>query len=418
MNYEDTIAWLYGLEAKRGMDFRLERLGPVLERLDNPELAFPSIHVAGTNGKGSTAAMLHSIYTTAGYKTGLYTSPHLLSFRERIRVCNDRIEEHDVVRWVNTVRDAMDAADVELTFFEITTLAAFLEFRERHIDLAIVETGLGGRLDATNVVRTVAAVITSIGIDHERFLGGTIPEIAAEKVGILRTNAPLVTGDLPDEALAVIATRVAETGSRWLCYGKDFGPLQWVGRPRSGEGLTGPHQRHNAGVASAVVASLSETFPVASADVRRGVTATRWPGRLEIFERTPRIVVDAAHNPEATTCLMGALEALELRAPRVLVFGVMADKDWREMLCTLVPAFQHIVLVPVANTRSLDPREARSLVEGLRPCRVAPSAADGLRMAEGLAGARGAIVVTGSIFLIAELYRLCGGAEDPFANAP
>lgn len=415
MSYEDTIAWLYGLEARRGMDFRLERLAPVLSWLGHPELAFPSIHVAGTNGKGSTAAMLHSIYTAAGYNVGLYTSPHLLSFRERIRVAQP-IVEADVVRWVDGVRDAMDAADADLTFFEITTIAAFLEFRARQVDLAVVETGLGGRLDATNVVRTAAAVITSIGIDHERFLGSTVAEITAEKAGILRGNAPLVTGDLPDDALAVVARRVAETGSRWLCYGKDFGPVDSLAS-LGGGGLSGPHQRHNAGVATAVVAALSETFPVAAADVRRGIVTTRWPGRLEVFSRAPRVVMDAAHNPEAVACLLAALATLDLHAPRILVFGVMADKDWREMLCRLVPAFQHVVLVPVRNRRSLDPHEARALVEGLRPCKVAASAAEGLRLARLLAGARGSVVVTGSIFLVAELYRLCGGAEDPFVDA-
>lgn len=397
------------------MDFRLERLGPVLAYLDHPELAFPSVHVAGTNGKGSTAAMLHSIYTRAGYKTGLYTSPHLLSFCERIRVAGP-ISEPDVVRWVRIVRDAMEASGVDLTFFEITTIAAFLEFRARAVDLAIVETGLGGRLDATNVVRTVAAVITSIGIDHERILGATLADIAREKAGILRSDVPLVTGELPDEALAVIAARVAETGSRWLCYGKDFGPLQSVGRPYAGEGLVGAHQRRNAGVAAAVVSVLSETFPVPEHEVRLGIVVTRWPGRLELFERRPRILVDAAHNPQAVSSLLAALESLALTGPRVLVFGVMADKAWREMLCRLVPAFEHIVLVPVEHARSLDPGAARPLVEGLRPCVVASSAAEGLRVAENLASPTGTAVITGSIFLIAEIYRSCGGADDPFAN--
>jgi dihydrofolate synthase/folylpolyglutamate synthase len=418
VRYQDTLAWLYGLEAARGMDFRLERLGPVLERLDHPEAAFASIHVAGTNGKGSTAAMLHSIYTTAGYTTGLYTSPHLLSFRERVRVGRDRIAESDVVRWVDVVRDAMDRTGVELTFFEITTVVAFLEFRARDVDLAVVETGLGGRLDATNVVRTAAAVITSIGLDHEQYLGDTVAQIAAEKAGILRSNAPLVTGDLPDEALAVVARRVAETGSRWLCFGKDFGPSQLVGRPGGATlestVLLGEHQQRNAGVAIAVTSVLADAFALAPSAVERGILTTRWPGRLEIFDRGPRVIVDAAHNPEAAGCLRTALEALALRAPRVLVFGVLADKDWREMLCRLVPAFDHVVLVPVENARALDPRAARDLVEGLRPCTVAASPSDGLRLAERFAR-DGTIVVTGSIFLVAEVYRLCGGAEDPFA---
>ena len=418
MRYEETLAWLYGLEAKRGMDFRLERLGPVLALLDHPERAFPSIHVAGTNGKGSTAAMLHSIYTHGGFRAGLYTSPHLISFRERVRVGDEMISEERVVETVDAVRSAMDEAGVELTFFEIVTIAAFLEFRALDVDLAVIEVGLGGRLDATNVVRTVAAVITSVALDHERYLGKALADVAFEKVGIVRGNVPVVTGDLPEDALAVVAERVAQTGSRWLAYGKDFGPSNHI-RPDglSRGGLLGEHQTKNAGVALAVVAALDETFSVEPMAIVRGLAATRWPGRLEIIEHEPRIILDAAHNPEAAVALRDTLVDLKGGCPRVLVFGVMADKDWREMLCTLLPVFDHVVLVPVDNPRSLDPRAPHDLATGLRPCDVAASAANGLRLAESIAGRTGTIVVTGSIFLVAELYRLCGGAEDPFANA-
>ncbi len=415
-NYQSTLAWLYGLEIKRGMDFRLERLTPVMERLGHPERSFPAVHVAGTNGKGSTAAMLHAVYTRAGYCTGLYTSPHLLSFRERIRVGREKIAEADVVRWVNAVRDAMSDAGVDLTFFEITTLAAFLEFRARDVDLAVVEVGMGGRLDATNVVRTVAAVITSIGLDHRRFLGDTIAEIASEKAGILRTDAPLVTGELPDDALAVVAQRVAETGSRWLHYGKDFGPDVLVDGRAVQPRLRGPYQRVNAAVAAAVTTALSETFPVPAQALAEGITSVRWPGRLEELPGPPRTILDAAHNPQAINALLGALGSLDLVPPRVLLFGVLADKDWQEMLCHLVPVFDRVVLVPVDNPRSLDPRLARPLVDGLRPCELGASAADGLRLARSACAGRGTIVVTGSIFLVAEVYRLCGGAEDPFAD--
>jgi dihydrofolate synthase/folylpolyglutamate synthase len=417
MTYQDTLAWLYGLEAKRGMDFRLERLGPVLERLGNPQAAFPAVHVAGTNGKGSTAAMLHSIYSCAGYRTGLYTSPHLLSFRERVRVGAETIAEESVVRWTRAVREAMDAAAVDLTFFEITTLVAFLEFRARNVDLAVVEVGLGGRLDATNVVDTVAAVITSIAFDHEHFLGDTLAKIAFEKAGILRRNVPLITGDLPDEALEVVAERVAATGSRWLCFGQDFGPSRLVGYDTAGHGLLGQHQQRNAAIAAATVRALADAFPVSDDAITGGIVRARWPGRLEIFAGRPRIVVDAAHNPEAAACLRDALAALDFPRPRVLVFGVMADKAWGEMLSSLVPACDRVVLVPVQNTRSLDPALARPLVEGLRPCEVAASAARGLQAAKARAGAGGTVIVAGSIFLVAELYRLCGGAEDPFVDA-
>jgi dihydrofolate synthase/folylpolyglutamate synthase len=402
------------------MDFRLQRLVPVLERLGNPQDGFPSIHVAGTNGKGSTAAMLHSIYTRAGYRTALYTSPHLLSFRERIRVGHHRIAEENVVRWSGAVRDAMKHCAVELTFFEITTLMAFLEFSEQAVDVAVVEVGLGGRLDATNVVRTAAAVITSIALDHERYLGTTVTEVASEKAGILRTAAPLVTGDLPAAALSVIAKKVAEIGSPWLSFARDFGPCTFVGTdcPSGGSGLLGAHQQSNAAVAAAVTRALSEAFPVDPADVESGIRHARWPGRLEVFDaEPPRVVVDAAHNPEAASCLRAAVESLALARPRVLVFGVMADKDWREMLGRLLPAFDSVVVAAVDNPRALDPRVVHEVAGSLRPCKVAASAPEGLQLARSTAGVAGSVVVAGSIFLVAELYRLCGGAEDPFADA-
>jgi dihydrofolate synthase/folylpolyglutamate synthase len=203
---------------------------------------------------------------------------------------------------------------------------------------------------------------------------------------------------------------VAETGSRWFCFGKDFGP-------RKSTALRGEHQERNAGVAAAVAHALCETFPVSPDDVAQGIARARWPGRLELFDGKPAVIVDAAHNPEAAECLRAARSALAPSGPRVLLFGVMADKAWGEMLSTLAPAFDHVVLVPVQNPRSLDPRLARAVVHGIRPCEVADCAAEGLERARDSAGAAGTVVVAGSIFLVAELYRACGGAEDPFADA-
>jgi len=412
--YENTIAWLYALDVKRGMDFRLERLGPVLDRLGRPEASFPALHVAGTNGKGSTAAMLHSIYRRAGYRTGLYTSPHLLSFRERIRVDSRYVAESAVVARTAEVREAMEAAGVSLTFFEIATLMAFLEFRAAEVDLAVVEVGLGGRLDATNVVRSAGSAIVSIDYDHCEFLGSSMAEIAWEKAGIIRPEAPLVTGDLPADALAVIAESVARAGCRWIRYGRDFGPFSPQASPPLR--LAGSHQRHNAAVARALATAVREVFPIDDRAIEAGIAAARWPGRLETLSGQPKLVVDAAHNPHAVRCLRDALRDLDPVAPRVLLFAAMRDKDWAEMLSELVPAFDHVVLVPVAVARTFDPAAAAPLVSGLRACTVAESASAGLAHARAIAGGSGTIVVTGSIFLVAELYRECGGEEHPFED--
>lgn len=420
LTYGRTLEWLYGLESRLGMDFRLERLAPVLARLGDPQTAFPAVHVGGTNGKGSTSAMLQSIYLRAGYRTGLYTSPHLLSFRERIRVGSRSISERDVVGDAVAVRAAAETVGVDLTFFEIATIMAFLEFRRCEVDLAIVEVGLGGRLDATNVVCPVAAVITSIGLEHRELLGDTLEAIAAEKAGIIKTGTTVVTGQLPSEALAVVAEKVTACDARWLRYGDDFGP----GDLRAADGspfevtLAGSHQLHNASVAVATARALTGAFPLDAVAIAQGLSSVRWPGRLETLASEPLTLVDAAHNPEAISALRASLETLGLPRPRVLVFGVMADKDWPAMLASLAPLFDHVVLSPVSTVRALDPRRAASVIADFRPYDVTESAAAALAVARRRAGGDGAIVVTGSIFLVAELYRDCGGAEDPFDHGP
>ncbi|MFQ5477096.1 MAG: bifunctional folylpolyglutamate synthase/dihydrofolate synthase [Candidatus Binatia bacterium] len=412
--YGDTVAWLYALDSRVGMDFGLERLKAVLDELDNPERTFPSVHVAGTNGKGSTAAVLHSIYSKAGYRTGLYTSPHLVDLRERIRVDGGAIDEESVVEWTGLIRSAARVRGCHLTFFEILTVMAFLWFRRQEVDLAIVEVGLGGRLDATNVVHSVASVITSVGLDHCAWLGSSIAAVASEKAGILKPGVPLVSGRLEIEAESVISESVNRLNCPWLCFGRDFGPCEIGSSSSRAPGLNGDIQRHNAAVAVAVVRQLGDDFPVSDQALGEGVAASRWPGRLELREGEPRVVLDVAHNPQAVRILVEELPSLCFSPPMVLVFGVMADKDWQEMLCSLLPLFDSVVLVPVRQRRSLDPSEALPLVEGLRGCRVADSSEAGFEIARELAGAGGSVVVTGSVFLVGELYSRVLGTDDPF----
>ncbi|MBI5504650.1 MAG: bifunctional folylpolyglutamate synthase/dihydrofolate synthase [Deltaproteobacteria bacterium] len=427
ISYQDTLAWLYRLEARRGMDFRLERLAPVLASLGEPQRALRCVHVAGTNGKGSTAAMIESAMRRGGYLTGLYTSPHLLSFRERIRVGGEPIAASAVVAQVGAVRAAMQAARAELTFFEIATLAALLEFRDRHVDVAVLETGLGGRLDATNVVGAKVAVLTSIGIDHREFLGDTIEQIAFEKAGIVAPGATLVSGPLPEAAHAVVAERVREQRAHWLRFGRDFFDLPAaVEAQRRGDGLLGAHQLSNAAIAAAAVDALADELPVAR-DVRDlAIVEARWPGRLEIINGRPPVILDAAHNPQAAEALAAALDAFDacrpaLRAaPRVLVFAAMADKDWPAMLRSLLPRFDAVVFSRLPMARAEQPERfvaefcsgaARGPESGLMgdPVQVADSPEAALAQARGLAASGGSVVVAGSIFLLGHLYRAAGG---------
>lgn len=410
--YEQTLADLYALEANKGMDFRLSRLDPVLEALGHPERAFACVHLAGTNGKGSTAAMIDSALRAGGHRTALYTSPHLVSFRERIRTNGVPVSRDAVVRHVAAVQDAAERTGTSLTFFEITTIAAFLEMREREVEIAVVEAGLGGRLDVTNVVCGEVAVITSVGIDHAEYLGNTIADVAREKAAIIKPGATAVSGSLPDDAHGVVAARVAEVGAKWLAYGRDFGDFAPLVAAQSREGsgvLAGAHQARNAGVAAAAVAALSPRFPVAAAELERGILTARWPGRLEVLRRRRGdgpLVLDAAHNPEGAAALAGSLDAVAPARPRVLVFAAMADKDWRAMLAELAPRFDRIVFAPLPMARA---ESAGRFLEAVPSGVVASSGTEALEMAEAAASAHGSIVVAGSIFLLGNLYRSAGG---------
>ncbi|HIF63612.1 MAG TPA: bifunctional folylpolyglutamate synthase/dihydrofolate synthase [candidate division UBP10 bacterium] len=386
------------------MDFRLERLRAALDVLGNPERGLPAIQVAGTNGKGSTAAMIHSVYSEAGYRCGLFTSPHLQTFRERIRVGTEFIDEGRVVDLVERVKWASSQVDAELTFFEFGTLMALLEFNLADLDMAIFETGLGGRLDATSVVDSVASVISSIGLDHCEWLGDSEEEIAKEKAGIIRAGVPVVTGRMQPGPQVVIGGVARELGSRWLRWGRDFGP-------RSGSGLEGKAQRHNAGLAAAVIRVLADRFPVDDEKLRLGLENVRWPGRLETVANEPRVVLDVAHNPQSVSLLVEELCELDLPRPLVFVIGVMADKDWGEMACSLFPIADRVVLVPVDSPRGLDPGQLVELADGLLPWKLAETARAGLLSARSAAGREGSVLVTGSIFLVGELYREAAGRD-------
>ena len=403
-DYQQTIDWLCSLDALRGMDFRLERLHAALGALGNPERGLPAIQVAGTNGKGSTAAMIHSVYSEAGYRCGLFTSPHLQTFRERIRVGTDFIDEDRVVDLVERVKWAGSQVEAELTFFEFGTLMALLEFSLADLDMAVFETGLGGRLDATSVVESVASVISSIGLDHCEWLGDSEEEIAREKAGIIRAGVPVVTGRMQPGPQVVIGSVARELGSRWLRWGRDFGPS-------SETGLEGKAQRHNAGLAAALIRVLADRFPVDDEQLRLGLENVIWPGRLETVANEPWVVLDVAHNPQSVSLLVEELCELGLPRPLVLVLGVMADKDWGEMACSLFPIADRVVLVPVDNPRALDPGQLVNLADGLLPWELAETASAGLRSARSAAGREGSVLVTGSVFLVGELYREAAGRD-------
>src|SRR5262245_2264267 len=372
-SYDETIAFVQGLEVARGWDLKLERMRAACALRRHPERRFTVVHVAGTNGKGSTVATIEAVLRAAGHRTGLYTSPHLIDFCERIRAGAGTIPREDVVDLVREQRTALDRAGLALTHFEFATLLAFEWFARVGVEIAVVEVGLGGRLDATNVVVPAITAITSIGLDHEEFLGDGIEAIAAEKAGIVKPGVPLVVGPVPAAAQAVIGACAARSGAPLRAAGPEHleddatgirferpGGSPWRTLPA---GLPGTFQRGNLAVALTVLDALHGRFPCAEDAVRRGLSAVWWPGRLAKLREDPLVLVDGAHNPDGMRALCPELGTIAAGRRVVLVFAVMADKRWREMLATVRPFAERIVVTRVGR-RGLEPASAVEMLAG------------------------------------------------------
>ena len=419
--YEETLAYLTGLEVSAGWDLRLERMQAALARRGHPEARFPAIHVAGTNGKGSTAAMLDAVLTAAGYRTGLYTSPHLVDFTERIRAGGRTIPRTRVVELVAELRADLEAVRIPLTHFEFATLLACEWFARIGVDVGVIEVGLGGRLDATNLVRPVVTAITSIALDHEEYLGSDIVSIAAEKAGIAKPGVPLVIGRLPAEAEAVVVARAGAVGapvvrSGGLVDAPDGlafqGPpgTRWNGIHLA---LSGAFQRDNAAVALTALALAGARFPCPGAAVRMGLESVRWPGRLAILGRSPLIVADGAHNPAGVAALARELPSILGDRSVTLVFAVMADKAWPAMLEALRPHVTRAVITRVGR-RGLDPERAAERLAARLSVEAVPEPGAALGAALAGAGPADAILIAGSLFLVGEAYKLIGGGHPLF----
>jgi dihydrofolate synthase / folylpolyglutamate synthase len=413
MTYEETLAWLYHLEVSRGWDLKLESVRDALSRLDSPQQEFPAVHVAGTNGKGSTAAFAHSVLTHSGRRVGLFTSPHLSDFRERIRVGDERVSREAVVDLVDEIRIRLVGSGVELTFFEFTTVMAFLHFARQRVDASVIEVGLGGRLDATNVVVPRVAVVTTIGFDHERYLGSTLAAIAAEKAGIFKPAVPAVVGRVVGEALDVLLGVAAERRSPLRLFGRDFhaeiraGGFDYRGRRTIRglrPGLAGRFQVDNAAVALAALEDGGWLDEIPDDVVSSGVGGVVWPGRLEILRERPRVVLDGAHNPAGIAALADELAAIANGRPVHLVFGALADKRWAEMAERLAGVVADVVVVPVRERRSVSPALVAEVFRALVPTRVETSATAAVdAWLDDPTCAADVVVVAGSLFLVGEV---------------
>jgi len=429
---DEALDWLYGLQ-QFGIKLGLDSIHALLERSGHPEGTIPSILVAGTNGKGSVAAMLDSMLTASGYRTGLYTSPHLVHPRERIRIAGEEISAALLSRELLEVRDICELLISEgmlpahPSFFEVMTTTAWTVFRERKVDVAVLEVGLGGRLDATNVSPASLSVIVTIDLDHTDRLGTTLPEIAAEKAGIVKHGHPLVSGVVQPEAVAVIRAACARAEAPLLeareiaQLGDELGPMFSI-RTASNLydyldlALPGNHQRDNARVAVvALEAFLQGRGRTATRQaVREGLARTRWPGRLQTIDGRPSILLDGAHNPAGAEALARYLEDRDGPRP-VLVFGVMKNKDARGILAPLAPHVASVVLTKPGVDRAEAPEMLAEIASslGLRH-EVVPDAGGAVDRAKAVAGEEGCVLVAGSLYLIGDvLARLQGGAPGP-----
>lgn len=439
MTYFQAIAYLYGLQ-RYGIKLGLENIRRLLAAVGDPHQRFPSILVGGTNGKGSTAAFLSSILKAAGYRVGLYTSPHLLEFTERIQVDGRPIAETEVAAIVDELRPVIahlfpppstlhptPSVISHPTFFEVTTALAFMHFVRSRVDYAVVEVGMGGRFDATNVLNAQVAIITNIALEHEAYLGKTVAAIAAEKAGIIKSATQIVTAVDAPEALPVISDACRKRGVAlvnvrsaydWQIHRSDLFGQQFSagekGQPteRFDIPLLGRHQVVNAVVALAASRLLrSAGAAISERSIHNGLTRTRWPGRLQLLPGRPLVILDGAHNPAGARALRAFLEEQQFIGRLTLVFGVLQDKNWTAMLQELAPLATRVVLTRPESERAADPRHLQEAEGVCSKIEIVEDVAEAISLAKAVTDPEEAVVVTGSLFVISAALRALGTQE-------
>lgn len=415
--FQQTLDWLYSLEA-RGEIYKLDRMERALALIGNPHLRLPAIHIAGTKGKGSVAAMLDSCLSAAGYRCGLYTKPHLVNLTERTRIDGAEIAPALLLDYIERLRAIYDRADMALTFFEFTVILMFLYFAEADLDIAVIETGLGGRLDSTNVVRPLLSVITPIGFDHVEYLGYSIASIAGEKGGIIKPATPVVIGTRQPEARTTLSSIASQRQSPAMMIDRDFSyrshapehRLDYHGLALHLEnvelGLGGSFQYENAAIAIAALEALrAQGWRLDEAAIRLGLKQVVWPGRFDIVSRRPTVILDCAHNELSIEALLETVTT-ELGPdvrPR-LVFGCLTDKNWPRMAELLAPRVRDVILTRVKPKRPLEPER---LVKHFAPrvsTRVIREPLHAIEQVMAEAHPDDVILVTGSVYLIGEVY--------------
>jgi len=431
MEYHAALRYLYGLvdyEKRRiehysPREFKLERVAALLEHLGNPHRDYPTIHIAGTKGKGSVSAMLASIAQVAGLQTALYTSPHLHTYRERMQIDGEPIPRAAMAALLTEIRPAIESIE-GLTLFEATTALAFLYFARQKVDLAVVEVGLGGRLDATNVLMPEVSVITSLSLDHTHVLGNTVSDIAREKGGIIKPGVPVVTAPQKPDALDILEAIAVErkapltiVGQDWtweaLHYDLDGQTLatRRVGAASDFAGvydlsLLGDFQQENATVAIATAEILSTTGHAwaTPAATHTGLKQAQWPGRMEVLQRDPPVVLDCAHNPYSAQTLVHSLNLWFPGTLWILIFGSSNDKDVDGVLQALLPGSEHVLITHSYHPRATAPDVlAGKCARWGKEAEIVVSPAEALEAALGRLKPGWGIITTGSIFLVSDV---------------
>jgi dihydrofolate synthase/folylpolyglutamate synthase len=416
MTYAEAIEFLYRLEMF-GARLGLETTRRLAELAGDPHLRLRFIHVAGTNGKGSTCAMLESVYRSAGLRVGLFTSPHLVSFAERIQVNRRLVPEPEVARLVSELLPMLEQfpSGFHPTFFEVVTVMALRYFAEQRCDLVIWETGLGGRLDATNIVTPLASVITNIDFDHQQWLGDTLERIAAEKAGIIKPGIPVVTATAQRPALEVIAATARRNDA--LLTVVDWNDATGSLLDAAKLPLPGGHQRLNAALAVAAIRAVEPHVPVPQETILAGLSRVQWPGRMQLAKRSSgqTLLLDGAHNRGSARALADAFRQQFPETRPTLILGVLADKDWRLIAEILAPLACRLLIVPVSSRRSLAPEELLTVCRNTNP-RIPAEACGSLADALQRSMDDPILIITGSLYLVGEAMERLQLSPVPAAN--
>ena len=414
--YQRSLDYLYGLE-KFGMIFGLAKIEEILEAVGNPHREIQAIHVGGTNGKGSTAAIIASILRKEGYRVGLYTSPHLIRFTERMKVNEKEIEKEEVADLTEWMRQRIETAGVAppFTFFDFTTAMVFLYFKQKMVDLAVLEVGLGGRLDSTNVIDPLLSIITNIGKDHEDVLGKGVLRIAREKAGIIKESRPLITAATQAQVLRLFSKICREKKAPFFRVGKEFryvlageGSFSYEGLHRKLWGLSlnlrGSHQIINATTALGAMEILDDLgYRVSNDAMTEGLKEVDWPGRLEVVCSSPRVLLDGAHNPDGALSLKESLEKDFQYHHLVLLIGIMKDKDAHSILHSLSPLADHIIFTRPGTDRAASPALLRkALGRNGKKAEVIEDFRKAIDRGLSLTSEEDILCITGSLYTVGE----------------